>query len=1097
MSYEEFLPKINDKIWEERNILLFQKHGKNFEHIIKSSRFDTYVFKGKNSKNKMKEFMLLYPENKIAVQIYNVKNYRQFVSFPSWDVCWNKYINTAWNKRYLNEMILVDKPCKPYLDIEWIKDSDNINEYDFILQLINDIILVFQKRYNITITENDFYITEAHSETKISFHLVITTKEYQLLYKTNVKKENNSAYDLYSALVENNHNYEKKLDGCVYSKDREMRCIYSTKFDQVRLFIPITIPDIKNKKNTHNVRRTSDFIPNFHDYLITHLSNLPIQFINTPEVVHPVLLPSNKYNIDKSDNDKLAIIKNFTQKEPENDLIERLIVLASIVHPTAKYTGRVGDGYRFTYDDRTEPCYTGHIHKSNGFSVFIKPNTGFVYMFCFSARCGKLFKLGHLYNVTNWDVGAKVIEFPFIEYLDKNEIYFEKKDVNVTNFLSNFIQNKGIACIKSGMGTGKTKTLISLVRGFFADKRIMYLSYRQTLSKNIEGTIPEFYNYMNDATDLHLKDKIIIQIDSLPKLGNNGEYFYYDFIIMDEIESLLYHMNSKTIKERMLVCEILEQFIKGAPWIIALDADFGQRAYDFLSEIKQKPRIIINNFKPKQKRVFYFSKNYEKRMFQIHEDLKNKKNIVIVTLAIGIANEIFKQIKDYNVVLHTSMTDDKLKEELIHVNSFWTQKQAVIYTPTIDAGIDFNVKDYFDVMYCFACKLSSTPRSLLQATGRIRHLKDNNIRTHIHPSMFTKGKKILSTLVEEEDFIIKQSKHLTKTQIEEIGENKFKLITCKNHYTKLFAHNRMEKAYSESIFFSILKELIVSKGNDYVNEDLIDEQNEENQQNEQSEQIEENDAASTSTHSKTNEIVIRVDTDAVTSRHSTKKSIYEIEDLIDSPDIDSEEYERLEIKKGKNKATGIEKLSIKKFILKRKLKIESFAYETDEQKNDLIEFLSCWYNKEYILDNALCALGKKQYNDSDDPYFSNMSIKIEHLNKILNIFGFKGLLDFETKVESNEELEKRMIASRLLTKANYSRMMKTFDKREQAKDIDGKFEVKKFMKLCNCIMNEFGFNISSLEKKRRNKKKFHRDYLYYIKPQMINIEYIISSYYPK
>lgn len=641
------------------------------------------------------------------------------------------------------------------------------------------------------------------------------------------------------------------------------------------------------------------------------------------------------------------------------------------------------------------------------------------------------------------------------------------------------------------MGTGKTKTLISLVRGFFVDKRIMYLSYRQTLSKNIEGTIPEFYNYMNDATDLHLKDKIIIQIDSLPKLGNNGEYFYYDFIIMDEIESLLYHMNSKTIRERMLVCEILEQFIKGAPWIIALDADFGQRAYDFLSEIKQKPRIIINNFKPKQKRVFYFSKNYGKRMFQIHEDLKNKKNIVIVTLAIGIANEIYKQIKDYNVVLHTSMTDDKLKEELIHVNSFWTQKQVVIYTPTIDAGIDFNVKDYFDVMYCFACKLSSTPRSLLQATGRVRHLKDNNIRTHIHPSMFTKGKKILSTLVEEEDFIIKQSKHLTKTQIEEIGENKFKLITCKNHYTKLFAHNRLEKAYSESIFFSVLKELIVSKGNDYVNEDLIDEQNE-NEETQQNEQVD--DTASTSTHSKTNEIVIKVDTDAVTSRHSTKKSIYEIEDLIDSPDIDSEEYERLEIKKGKNKATGIEKLSIKKFILKRKLKIDSFAYETDEQKNDLIEFLSCWYNKEYILDNALCALGRKQYNDLDDPYFSNMSIKIGYLNKILNIFRFKGLLDFETKVESNEELEKRMIDSKLLIKANYSKMMKTFGKQEQKKDLEGKFEKDKFTKLCNCIMNEFGFKIQSERKQKKCKKIQSWLYNYRINENMINMLNILDCY---
>ena len=154
------------------------------------------------------------------------------------------------------------------------------------------------------------------------------------------------------------------------------------------------------------------------------------------------------------------------------------------------------------------------------------------------------------------------------------------------------------------------------------------------------------------------------------------------------------------------------------------------------------------------------------------------------------------------------------------------------------------------------------------------------------------------------------------------------------------------------------------------------------------------------------------------------------------------------------------------------------------------EIIKKWYKKEYILDNALCALGKKQYNDDF------MGIKIEYLNNILNIFGFKGLLDFDTKVEFNKELEKKMIDSGLLTKVNYSRMMRTFGKQERANEMDGNFEKNKFMKLCNCIVNEFGMNINSKETKRKQIKKVRtRTYEYCINEELPNIYSILSLKY--
>jgi len=55
-------------------------------------------------------------------------------------------------------------------------------------------------------------------------------------------------------------------------------------------------------------------------------------------------------------------------------------------------------------------------------------------MFCFSIRCSLLFKVGHLYDTINWHIGAIPVDVPFVEYLDPNQIYMEKKDLLLISY---------------------------------------------------------------------------------------------------------------------------------------------------------------------------------------------------------------------------------------------------------------------------------------------------------------------------------------------------------------------------------------------------------------------------------------------------------------------------------------------------------------------------------------------------------------------------------------------------------------------------------------------------------------------------------------
>ena len=158
------------------------------------------------------------------------------------------------------------------------------------------------------------------------------------------------------------------------------------------------------------------------------------------------------------------------------------------------------------------------------------------------------------------------------------------------------------------------------------------------------------------------------------------------------------------------------------------------------------------------------------------------------------------------------------------------------------------------------------------------------------------------------------------------------------------------------------------------------------------------------------------------------------------------------------------------------------------------EIIKKWYNKEHILDNALYALGKKHYDDSHDSCFSNIGLKLQYLNTILDIFGFKSLLDQDTVVESNNALDDKMENSKLMNKSYYSIMMKTFNKQEQAKDMNGKFKKNKFTKKCNCILNEFGFKVESNGISTKEKRKTKWIYQYKLAENMINIIEIINKY---
>ena len=366
--------------------ITINKNNIKYCTITKIVRFDTYIFNGYGSKNILRYFMNKtkadpnYGYQKI-VQMLDSKNYRRYLPIKNWESFWKAYRDEPIKYRHVFELIRSDQPCKPYLDIEWYTDLDKDARKEdhsaFVEKLQNDLIKVFKDRYKITIDNDDIMIATSHSVKKASFHVVIdkTINNKTLGFRTNRKGFPESAWDLWVALTDLDESYEESLDGAVYTTDREFRLIYSNKTNEFRPVIPYGVKTVK--ENTAVAMNIS--VSKCLRYVITHSSSGEYHHIRTPEVPKKYLVVNRRY----CDSD-MFVPRTYSDKK-----INYLMQLIRPIHRTAEYTGlsSCGKGWRFSYSDKDEKCYSGNYHESNGFYVFENRESGTIYMKCMSSCC--------------------------------------------------------------------------------------------------------------------------------------------------------------------------------------------------------------------------------------------------------------------------------------------------------------------------------------------------------------------------------------------------------------------------------------------------------------------------------------------------------------------------------------------------------------------------------------------------------------------------------------------------------------------------------------------------------------------------------------
>jgi len=918
-----------------------------------------------------------------------------------------KFIKPVHNKYYMYEYIFENKNCVPYFDYEYELEKKPSDEklHLNVLSINNFIKQVFDELFSIKLNDNNIIITSSHGikkdKFKVSFHIIIVG-----FYLEN----NLSCEYIYYKLKEKDINF----DGSVYSKDRMMRCVLSSKdWDDGRTLMPID-----NKKIT---------IKDIESYLITNTSE------NYVKLKCPL-------SIKKQVNNKKYEIKNTKQETPDEigNLIEEIV--KKNFHEDSRYMKSIikyenMTFYAFNYTNRDDKCFTGYQHDRIGFYCYLDGQSN-VLLKCFSNNCKNHKKIiGNLYNDK---IDDTVIEINS-KYLNECEEFTEK----LYSFKKSLI-------IKSNMNTGKTQIVCDYMDKI-KPKRVLWISTRQTYSYNVLERIKNynFVNYLDDKKDFIHKNRIIVQLESLHLLEKCDNIKMYDLIVLDEIESILYQFNSSTIYEYgENTFNLLYLLCKGINTkIIMMDGDLNKRTFEYAKDINKECEVFINKYVHKEI-VLKMTENKDYFLNTIVDSLDKKRKVCIISLTTKLMIQLENILKEkkINYLTHTSYTDDKLKKDLANVNNLWIKYDVVLFSPTISVGVDFT-KEYFDDIYGICKPNVASPRIFKQMLGRIRNMKNREVLTY-----YSNVDKNLDGKLYNYQEMIKFFKYCDpelkthkKYKLNK-KDNTIEIVSGFTLYDRIMMHNKIEDMNKNVGNFmtelnnvtrdSNYKLLFLEKQKEVKKAPLLDE-----------------DAFK-------KKIMMAKDIDVVVN----DKKINKDNDLEDN-DIKQSKFYSIYKKILKNEAVESEKFSFEKHKF---LKFWGLK-EVDEMHLDI------YFRQEFVLNRLLALMGKPERDEEHIDY--NVEQKIEVIKNIVTTLGFD-LQNFTARstTEIFRENCKKLLSktNNFCKDYNNIRLLFEKDKHVLKEDLKGSALVK----LLNGFLNDFGLFVICKQTTKKEGKKVVTVYYY-------------------
>ena len=319
---------------------------------------------------------------------------------------------------------------------------------------------------------------------------------------------------------------------------------------------------------------------------------------------------------------------------------------------------------------------------------------------------------------------------------------------SVSKYLPAFELNLWLTAVWASLGMGKTFQCVRLVK---RAKTATYISPRRSLVSQACLRLG-MINYENVVGPLNAA-KIGVCLNSIQRrlveIDDDG-YFRYELLIIDEVEQCLQAIFSSLVKEKSPALLLhLRSLCLQHEKVLLLDAhgdDETTKLFAMLMGLdvsQYESKTFVGE--PPFKYVHRYA-SFEGITFAVEQALTKNERPAVACTSKNDAKLLAArcQALGYKVLLITSESDDHIRATLEDPNTAWLPYDALIFSPTVQSGVSFDIPDHFTSMYLIARSIPPTDGSpsilytdLLQMVRRIRDTFTGELHAWVEPKIYT------------------------------------------------------------------------------------------------------------------------------------------------------------------------------------------------------------------------------------------------------------------------------------------------------------------------------------------------------------------------